>query len=1013
METPDFSQSGDNVKQNIYGDHNLTIGHASGGVVIYFNSGDKVTSEPTERPRPIDLAPKPFPLLLGRNVEVKLAKDTLPYKDPIEFHGPSGIGKTALLRHIAHHPAIAPAFSTGRIYLRHRRYQSASDLLQVIYDTFYENLTPTKATDSNILHALAKLDVLILLDGSTLSRAEIEKLINDLPSFTFLFTSAERQLFGEGKSKCLSGLSVDDAIALIGRDLSRPLSTKEHRAAVNITAALDGNPLLVLQAIAAASEGSSSLEEIAQQVKEPQKLLTPLTKTQRRVLALLALLAGIALATEQIAEISKLPDVQSILDGLVRRRLLEVEGGRYRFVSKLVLGSEDLSSWRGRIINCFTQWAQQNTNPAQVIDEAEVLFQCLEWAVEAEQWENVVTLGCSLEKAFALSGLWDAWAQVLQWLLQAAKTIGDLALEGYVLHQLGTRSLCLNELTEAQHYLERARSIREESSDPGLDATRQNLEYIYAFLAPPPKPDPGSKEEQGEPNHNLLRNLVIFGISFLLTSLIIFLLVDGSKLPPGDPPIENPPEDPSDCNTNETISARLTINEQRVKQGETISGLVKIDCKAPEEGFDIELLLRKGGQSKKLGNVIIIPDKQRGNFSARVPGQAPTGTVDLIARHPVLEKDALQEIEIEDGTSPEYCPNENTALELIELPDAVMSGSEIKGVVTVDCADSEQDIKIQLALRSGDNNSKLPDVIIRAGKQQKNFRIKIPQDFSPGEAKIIASHQLIGDVPEDIIIKPNLPPPPSCPNSDTRLNLSLNSQEVNPGGIVNAKVTLNCSATTPINISTTSNRKGIDFADVPVIQTGNSEDEFEISISPNVSSPGQVEIEAAIQNFKNSKGSASFNITIPPTPQPDLIVQNLRTSPISLAAVGYFSGSSISVQFNVKNIGDGGALGSQDSQNSGYFVKIFLSTDKRLQPDGAKSSSTYQEDVLLGNGLFTSAPTLVPKQEKPLGPRQNILPKQIPSGDYFICAVVDPNNHINESNEDNNIFCEKSINIPQ
>lgn len=78
METPDFSQSGDNVKQNIYGDHNLTIGHASGGVVIYFNRGDKVTSEPKERPRPIDLAPKPFPLLLGRNVEVKLATDTLP-----------------------------------------------------------------------------------------------------------------------------------------------------------------------------------------------------------------------------------------------------------------------------------------------------------------------------------------------------------------------------------------------------------------------------------------------------------------------------------------------------------------------------------------------------------------------------------------------------------------------------------------------------------------------------------------------------------------------------------------------------------------------------------------------------------------------------------------------------------------------------------------------------------------------------------------------------------------------
>lgn len=999
METPDFSQSDSSIEQHIYGNRNVTVGHNSGGIVININEDKKVPPEPKARPLPIDLSPRPFPLLIGRQAEVKLATDTLPYRTPIEFYGPSGIGKTALLRYTAHHPEIAPVFAAGRIYLRHRHYQSASDLLQVIYDVFYENTTPTKVVDTSIRLALKDLDALVLLDGNTFPQTEIQKIIEDLPSFTFLFINSKQQLLGEGQSIKLHGLSVDNAIALISRELSHPLSTEENRAAIDIASALNGNPLHILQAVAAAREEGCSLEEIAQRVREPKQLLASLTKTQRRILALLALLAGMALAAEQITEIAQLPDVQSILDGLVRRRLLEAEGGRYRFVSELEFGTGELSSWRDSTINCFTRWLGQNTNLDQVLEESEVLFQCLEWAVQAEQWANVVPLGRSLEKALSLSGQWDAWGRVLQWLLKGAKTIGDRTLEGYVMHQLGTRSLCLNELTEARIYLEQAQGIRETINDPNIEATNQNLSYLNA---PPPTNDVGRTTK---PTKNLLSRLPLRLISFSIGAIL--LAIAGAiflPMPPTPSPTTSPTPSPtpsSDCLIKNTSSAELTLtSNSRIKIGEQISGKLKLNCIAPKESLEFELQLHKDGQSQKLGNIIVAPGSQLGNFSFMLPGNVPTGKVELVARHRSFQNTS-SEIEIySDGTLVPDCPNSNTTIKLSNLTTEVRQGEELKGLVSLDCINSNQVTKIQLALRKNSQNLIFSDVTIEAENQQNNFNIPIPKNFPLGETTVVASHKVIKDVSDKITIEPKQSTKPTCPNSDTRLNLSLLPQQVNPGGVVNGKVTLSCAATEPINISVTSNGEGIDLSDIPIIQAGGQEDGFVISIPQSYSSPGAVTITANAEGLEDSE---SFSVISPPPPQPDLKIQNLDIRPLS----GWYAGTEISVKFELKNSGNATAFGWSKLSRKGYLVDIFISKDNKLKKGFPRVSNVYQEDVLLKNGRFYNTPRLGPKGVKSLGDANNKLHDNVTPGDYFICVVVDPKNRINESNEDNNISCIK------
>ncbi|MBC1224840.1 hypothetical protein GNF10_30265 [Nostoc sp. UCD121] len=481
-------------------------------------TGAKVTlvspenqQSPQLRRLPIILNPRPFPLLLGRREEVKIALDALPYDQPVEFFGLAGIGKTVLLRYLAHHPSITPAFPDGIIYHRCNQYESVSDLLQVFFNAFYENSLQFKPSDIEIRQVLANKKALIILDGANLARAEVQSLIIDLPSFTFLFAAGERQLWGEGQPVKLGGLPLNDALALVARELGHPLGQEERADAESLCIALDGHPLKILQAVALVNQEDLSLAVIAQRFKTAtnsswvEKLFSSLKKPQRLILALLAAFgANIALASQQIADLSELPQVQTLLESLLKRNLIEVEGDRYSLASSLVeelQEQSDLTHWMERSVNYFTNWLQQNGITESLMQESQTILRVVEWAVGVGRWSDVLTLGKAIEGYLASSCQWGTWNRLLHWLLEAARVTGNQVIEAYTLHQLGTRALCLNEIILAQDYLSQALHIRELLNDQeGIEVTRHNLQFLtnsplpkqqkpHSETAPPLPPD--------------------------------------------------------------------------------------------------------------------------------------------------------------------------------------------------------------------------------------------------------------------------------------------------------------------------------------------------------------------------------------------------------------------------------------------------------------------------------------------------------------------------------------------
>jgi hypothetical protein len=467
----------------------VEIGSLTGSVVNIASSD--LYLPPMPRSTPVRLAPRAFPLLIGRREAVKQVLDVLPYEQSVEFYGAAGIGKTAVLRYLSHHPTIVPAFADGMIYYRLSHRQTVADVFQILFDAFYECKTPFQATHLQIRQALTGKKALVILDGLNWPREAIDQLVNELPDLTFWFAGLDRHLWGEGKSIGLRGLAVNEVIAVIAQALGYELNLTDRVAAETIGTALDGHPLRILQAIALAQTEQQSLATIAQQVKAAtassswaEYLTARLPQPQRVIIALLmALGANVALGAEVVVGITNLPDGKAVLEMLLRRNLVEIEGDRVRLSSNLLEGlpqHTDLTSWMERSISFLTQWVQQHQgSPTVILQESDVILRSLEVATAAGRWSDVLILGHSIAGGLALGGQWGTWETVLQSMLEAARATGDQTMEAFVLHELGTRLIGLNQVPEAQTYLSQALEIRQGLGDPAaIAATKQNLHFL-------------------------------------------------------------------------------------------------------------------------------------------------------------------------------------------------------------------------------------------------------------------------------------------------------------------------------------------------------------------------------------------------------------------------------------------------------------------------------------------------------------------------------------------------------
>jgi hypothetical protein len=273
---------------------------------------------------------------LDRIEESAAAARALESLESVELFGEAGIGKTVVLRHLAH-TINSKLFQDGIIY-REVRGVPPDDILQLLWGDFFECDVPFKPADSQLRNDLQTKNALVILDSAELTRTEAERVMNVAAACTFLLGSPERHLWGsEAHATQLDGLPAKDVKTLIERELSRALTADEALAVEPITVALKGNPLRILQEVAMAQLNDRSLTSVAQDLRSdgsPEKLAAhitaPLSSAQRRILSALANFSGAPVQATMLGELLQIDNVETILEELEERHLVRTHASSTR-----------------------------------------------------------------------------------------------------------------------------------------------------------------------------------------------------------------------------------------------------------------------------------------------------------------------------------------------------------------------------------------------------------------------------------------------------------------------------------------------------------------------------------------------------------------------------------------------------------------------------------------------------------------------------------------------------------
>lgn len=481
--------TGDNRGAIVVGDHNtVVINQAAGAVVL--------PVEPVQTKRRTDgtgLGPRFFADLIDRAAERAQLQSVLHAVPPgcADLFGPPGIGKTAIMRNVCGAPEMEKAFREGVVYFDAKD-QTTDDLLQQIFEAFFETDRPFKPDATQLRRFLAQTSALVALDGFLGDPNDLARLSNLAATQTFVVSGPRQALFGEGCSLGIPGLDSDDATTLIGREMGSAPEGTELAAARALTAAFDGNPLDLLAIAAHARTFDVPLSKLADGVRAAQSpdvwlaqlLGERLADRDRRALAAFAAVDCAPLDAAEVSSIAGEP-AQATLDALAARRLVTYDGTRYRVAGGVVAGlvASFLAMLPAEAAAHVFLAVPSTAGPSALAGHADAVVGALKQSFLAGKYSDTLALAHHANDAVALSGRWDCWQSVLQYARDAAEATHDTAAQAWALHQLGTRALALGDLAAAQTALEAAMKLRTGLNDPSaLLVTEHNLNVLRQYV---------------------------------------------------------------------------------------------------------------------------------------------------------------------------------------------------------------------------------------------------------------------------------------------------------------------------------------------------------------------------------------------------------------------------------------------------------------------------------------------------------------------------------------------------
>jgi hypothetical protein len=541
---------------------------------------------PRRRPAPVLVAPRDFPDLLDREVEISVAADAVESGRAVELHGEAGVGKSVLLRHLTHRVV---GLSDGVVHLSAAR-RPAADILQFLFEAFYESDPPVRATDAQLSQYLGPIQALVQLDDVELSPRELEALLDTMPVSAFRLAADRRRLWGEGRSVELEGLPEQAWPALVERELGRALTEEERAPARALCRALRGHPLRILQAVAAGRD--RPLEEVAAQAEAavaagapPAEAVATTSAPERRILGVLSVLDGVPLGQEHIAAVADVPDPAGTLDVLERRELVGALSPRFALREATTDDLErrlDTTDWAAAILSYLATWAESNRHDyGAILEDAEAILTVLRRGARDGRWPAVLRLCRAVEDALVAGRRWGQWREVLELELESAHALGDWAAEAWARHQLGSRAAALEDAVTARYQLSEALDVRESIGDrAGAELTRANLVIVAGAAPAPPRLDDGPGPRPPRPWKQILLGVAVVGA--VAAGVAVAVLGGDGEVVEGGPQIS---VEPTEVDFGEVELGTLGTESVDVgNDGDVPVGVVGVEVRGPGAG---------------------------------------------------------------------------------------------------------------------------------------------------------------------------------------------------------------------------------------------------------------------------------------------------------------------------------------------------------------------------------------------------------------------------------------------
>ncbi|MGI5135583.1 hypothetical protein [Streptomyces sp. CA-106110] len=444
--------------------------------------------QPVRLPYGPDVPPPPF--VVGREEQLALIRRAAREQAAVEFTGPCGVGKSALLKNAAASSAPGAYLRVGGTELE--------DLFQDLTRHFYIYPRPggRRLTTQECAQTLGNVSGVVALDDVSYGPEQLGYLRRALPSCALVIGTSAPVLGALGTSSALPGLPESAAVALLSREVGRFIPDFEMATVRRLVTAVDGQPLHLRQAGALVRLDGRSFGELAARAESDPGVLDELCISAagpqaKRALAVLALAGGALLPGDLLSQMADIAYVSDTLESLTARGLAEQREDRFGLpVCKAEPYRRILYRYIGlasalRSLNAWLASCDPGGQEARGAIDAAVSL--LGFAAEQREWEAVVRLTTVVERVLFVQGHWQAWQNTLTQGITAAQAAGDTVSEAYFTHQQGIQHFLHDRADQARRLLQRALDLRTQLGDAaGAAVTSANLALLEPAAPPPP-----------------------------------------------------------------------------------------------------------------------------------------------------------------------------------------------------------------------------------------------------------------------------------------------------------------------------------------------------------------------------------------------------------------------------------------------------------------------------------------------------------------------------------------------